>query len=546
MHVCRARDPVGPALSEPNSARVEGRQTACAVDQTPDGIAAHLEDAAHFPGGRADGIARPSTESEVATLLQTYSQVLPIGAQSSLTGGATPAGGLVLSTSRFTAIQETGQALFRVGAGVALETLQNLLSQSGRWYAASPTFTGAFVGGVVATNAAGASTYKYGATRAWVDGLTVVLACGHVLDLRRGEVRADPRAGFDIVCPHGTRTITPGTYRPPTVPKCSAGYHAADEMDLIDLFIGSEGTLGVIVDATLRVLPTPPALAMALVPARSERSGLELVRELRRASQATWRAQDAHGIDVAAIESLDRRCLEVLRQDGVDRTQHVTLLSGTELLLIVQLELPAGTTSERAFDDVAAALTPDAGDTPLVRFCRLLQRYGVLDDVELAVPGDLRRMKQLLAIRESAPSGVNRRVGEAKRTVDGRIDKTAADMIVPFDRFDEMMAVYRAGYERRGLDYAIWGHISDGNVHPNVIPRSYSDVERAREAILEFGRKAIEMGGSPLAEHGVGRSSLKQALLRQLYGDAGLDEMRAIKRALDPEWKLAPGVIFSH
>ena len=116
-------------------------------------------------------------------------------------------------------------------------------------------------------------------------------------------------------------------------------------------------------------------------------------------------------------------------------------------------------------------------------------------------------MQQILALREGAPIGVNRRVGDAKRLVDARIDKTAGDMIVPFDRFEDMMAIYREGYERRGLDYAIWGHISDGNVHPNVIPRSYEDVVAGREAILEFGREVIRLGGSPLAEHGVGRSA---------------------------------------
>jgi D-lactate dehydrogenase (cytochrome) len=78
-----------------------------------------------------------------------------------------------------------------------------------------------------------------------------------------------------------------------------------------------------------------------------------------------------------------------------------------------------------------------------------------------------------------------------------------------------------------------------------VIPRTYDDVVAGREAILEFGREVVSMGGSPLAEHGVGRSSIKQALLRLMYGDAGLREMRAIKAALDPEWKLAPGVLFS-
>jgi D-lactate dehydrogenase (cytochrome) len=139
---------------------------------------------------------------------------------------------------------------------------------------------------------------------------------------------------------------------------------------------------------------------------------------------------------------------------------------------------------------------------------------------------------------------VNRRIGEAKRRIDPRVEKAAADMIVPYDRFADMMAMYREGYRRRGLDFAIWGHVSDGNVHPNAIPRSYEDVVAAKDAILEFGREVVRLGGSPLAEHGVGRSAVKQALLRQLYGDAAIDEMRAIKRALDPEWKLAPGVLF--
>ena len=94
------------------------------------------------------------------------------------------------------------------------------------------------------------------------------------------------------------------------------------------------------------------------------------------------------------------------------------------------------------------------------------------------------------------------------------------------------------------LDAAVWGHISDGNVHPNVIPRSLADVESGKEAILAFGREVIRMGGSPLAEHGVGRNPIKQELLRMLYGDAGIDAMRAVKRALDSENKLAPGVLF--
>ncbi len=174
----------------------------------------------------------------------------------------------------------------------------------------------------------------------------------------------------------------------------------------------------------------------------------------------------------------------------------------------------------------------------------MLDRAGVLADTELALPHDRRRAADLLAVREAVPAGVNQRISTAKRTIDARIEKTAGDMVVPFERCGEMMAIYRQGFESRGLDYAIWGHLSDGNVHPNVIARSYDDVVKGKDAMLEFGRHVASLGGCPLAEHGVGRNPVKQALLRQLYGDAGIAEMRAVKHALDPGNRLAPGVIF--
>ena len=202
-------------------------------------------------------------------------------------------------------------------------------------------------------------------------------------------------------------------------------------------------------------------------------------------------------------------------------------------------------TAAEAVAEIEDALSVGSADTALGRVCRLLHAHGVFEATEMALPGHARRAEQLVALREAVPAGVNLRVGRAQQTIDSRIAKTAADMIVPFERFAEMMHVYRQGFGSRGLDFAIWGHISDGNVHPNVLPRSYADVERGKEAILLFGREATRLGGCPLAEHGVGRNPVKQALLRDLYGDEGIEQMRALKRALDPDWKLAPGVIFA-
>jgi D-lactate dehydrogenase (cytochrome) len=361
----------------------------------------------------------------------------------------------------------------------------------------------------------------------------------------RGAAVTSRSQGWTIACAHGDRHITPGSYDLPAVAKCSAGYYAADPMDLIDLFIGSEGTLGVITAATLKTLPEPPAFAMALVTTTSEGAALALTKDLRDAAQRTWADGDARGLDVSAIEHMDRRCIAIIRDDGADRRNDVMLPADADVVLFVHIELPASATAASLYDEVAASLAPGGPDTPMTRLCRLLDAHGVLDRTELAMPGDQPRRDQFLALREAAPTGVNRRVGDAKRDIDARIEKTAADMIVPFAAMDEMMRIYRDGFAARGLDCAIWGHISDGNLHPNVLPSSFADVTAGKAAILEFGRAAVRLGGCPLAEHGVGRSPIKQQLLAAMFGPRAISEMRTIKETLDPGGILAPGVLFS-
>ena len=483
-------------------------------------VAKYLEDAAHYPSGTAAGVVRPGSVEEVAWVVHHATAVLAVGAQSSLTGGATPAGALVLSTERLTAIEVNDREV-RAGAGVTLVALQDALAQHGCWFPPVPTYLGATVGGIVATNAAGAATFKYGPVRRWVRGVTIVLASGDVLRLRRDQVAASSDEGFVIGGSNGDLRVPIPRIRMPEVPKCSAGYFSAPGMDLVDLVIGSEGTLGVIVEAELAIHPRPAGVCWLRITLPSEEEAIRVTGDLRR----------DRALDIAAIEHIDRRSIDVLREDSVDRRLGVVIEPRAEVILLVQIELAAQDAEEGLSDAQLQALTV------------LLARYGAQDTTEIVLPSDRRRAAALVELREAVPAGVNRRVARA-HALDPRVHKTAADMIVPFERFGEMMHTCRALCEEAQLDLAVWGHISDGNVHPNVIPRDYRDVERGREVILELARQVIAMGGSPLAEHGVGRNRVKQQLLGMLYGEKGVQSMEAVKLSLDPECKLAPGVLF--
>jgi D-lactate dehydrogenase (cytochrome) len=301
-------------------------------------------------------------------------------------------------------------------------------------------------------------------------------------------------------------------------------------MDLVDLFIGSEGTLGLIVEATLRVVPKPRR-AVALVTCASDAEAVSLTGALRAEAQRSWRGEGP--LDVSAIEYMDYRALAAVPDEAFSKAG-VTRPLGTQAMLLVQVEVSVASGFSRKSTE----------DASLVRLAEIFDECGVATDPQITLPDDERGAARLFALREAVPTSVNAQVALAKAEAHPDIEKTAGDLIVPFERLGDSLALYRECFERYDVSYAIWGHVSDGNLHPNVVPRSLADVDRGRQAILEMATEVIAMGGAPLAEHGVGRSALKQRLLRDLYAERGIEEMRAVKRALDPEWKFSAGVLF--
>jgi D-lactate dehydrogenase (cytochrome) len=186
-----------------------------------------------------------------------------------------------------------------VEAGVILSDLQRAVDHEGLLYPPDPTERGCFVGGNVATNASGARTFKYGPTRNYINRLKVVLASGEVLDLRRGEVRA----AHDRIRLGKSIEVQLPDYRMPATRKNASAYFVAPEMDAVDLFIGSEGTLGVICEVEVKLLPKPEGLLSGVVFFADEGNVLALVREVR-----------AH-VDARAVEFFDEESLKFLREN---------------------------------------------------------------------------------------------------------------------------------------------------------------------------------------------------------------------------------------
>ncbi len=526
-------------------------------------FASYLEDAARYPGGFASGIAFPESEGEICSLLKECSarksRILPIGAQSSLTGGATPFGEVLLSTERMEKViridEEPDGAGARVvaGPGITLAALQKQLREAGYFYPPVPTYDLAFLGGSVATNAGGAATFKYGVTRDWVYRIRVASASGEVLEITRGECKANDAGEFEIRQSNGRPIrFTIPSYQTPSIKKVSAGYYSRPGMDLIDLFVGSEGTLGVLTEIEVRVIPLPAAELTGLVFVSEDSVALEWVDFVRKESEATWSGREVAGIDFRAAEFLDEKSLSIIRGRGKDRELRIPVPDDARAAVYFEVELDRAVSQGEVEICLMAVwegaeIPEECRDPVLLSASRLftsLRDRNLLENLELAFPGQTDRHRALRDFREAVPIAVNEILKERQLQYSPEITKVAGDMIVPFEHIGEILDIYRTGFEEIGIEYAVWGHLSDGNLHPNALPRSVEEMRKAEDVILEFGREVKRLGGAPLSEHGVGRNRIKQRLLADFYGDKGVREMAAIKKALDPNGILSPGVIF--
>src|ERR1051325_1715017 len=235
------------------------------VKTQPDEIQDFLSDASHLRGGHADRVMFPESAEEVADILRegtrTKTQVTISGAGTGTVAGRVPFGGTVIATDKLNRIKSVtknesgGRAI--VEAGVRLIDLQRAAESEHLIYPPDPTERSCFIGGNIATNASGSRTFKYGPTRNYVERLRIALTTRDIIDLRRGDLYAHDRHITIPLPSGGVIEADLPSYEMPRVRKHASGYFVAPNVDAVDLFVGSEGTLGVIVEAEVRLLPKP-------------------------------------------------------------------------------------------------------------------------------------------------------------------------------------------------------------------------------------------------------------------------------------------------
>jgi glycolate dehydrogenase FAD-linked subunit len=425
-----------------------------------------LDETAYLPAGLPGAVAFPEATAEVAELVKLAAAhrvaVVPRGAGTGLSGGAAGIdGALTIVMTRMNRILEIDRANLCVitQPGIINANLKAAVAEAGLFYPPDPaSYETCSIGGNLGTNAGGLCCVKYGQTRDWVLGLEVVLADGSV-------IRTGGRNVKDV-----------------------AGY------SLTHLFIGSQGTLGIVTEATLRLRPLPGPRSTLLAFFASLDAAGDAVAGIARA-----------GLVPVTLELLDHETIL-----AVDDWNHLGLDREAAAMLMVESDAPGTSAADEI--DLAEAACQENGATSIVRAAD-------------ASEADLLRQARRLALRALERQGTVR----------------MEDVGVPRARVPDLLRAIERIAADRGVRVATFGHAGDGNLHPNLVfDRDDPDAAELTHLVRDdIFRAALELGGTVTAEHGIG--VVRREWLPIQRGDGAVAVMRAIKAALDPLGILNPG-----
>ena len=492
----------------------------------------------------------PMDEAELAAILKQMSaqeiKVTIAGARTGLVGGCVPQKGALVSLENFDRVKsiiwdhkaeewriqcqcaldlrslnnqivaKSFPDIANCGEQQALDALKGFKEDpAGYFYPPDPTEMSASIGGTVATNASGARTYRYGPTRDWVRRIRVMLSNGEVLSIPRGKYFASPSGEFIVLDSKGSELrVKLPTYQMPQT-KNTAGFFAAPRMDLIDLFIGSEGCFGIITEVTAALLKREEKISLIQF-LNSDQQAIELVDILRNDER----------LQLDFLEFYSGNALALLRQRQLQDPKSVDMPAIPE-------HAGAALFIEFSFDAMADRLD-----------------YGLLESAIESCGASIsnswaayenRELQRLKDFRHILPETINAIIAERKQQYPA-LHKLGTDLAVPDERLRDMWQIYCDGLETADLEWAAFGHIGNNHIHINIMPRNEFELQRGIELYEQFAAKAVAFGGTVSAEHGIGKMKIK--FLRLMYSPDQLHQMLAVKSALDPSMMLNPGNIF--
>lgn len=483
-----------------------------------DDLQNYLTDASNMPGGHAQKLFIPESVAEIAEILREANEnqvpVTVSGARTGTVGGAIPFGGYVVSLEKFNKIKSIDREKRRatVEAGVILGDLQKAVEAEGLFYPPDPTEWSCQVGGTVATNASGARSFKYGATRGFVQGLEIVLADGNIINVKRGAAVRSNGEFIDLDAGSRSIRVKVPTYPQPAVRKNTSGYFSGGALDAIDLFIGSEGTLGIVTEIELSLLPKPEGTFSGIVFFGNEQNLLYFAAEARTISFSSRKKGDPNSLDASFIEYFDEMALEFISEKFP--------------------EVPRDAKGAIFFEQETCE---ENEDVLFEQWNELFGKHGAdLDGSWFTTTEyDLQKMRDF---RHALPVAVN------ERGVRNKQRKIGTDMAVPDENFASFLRFYKEKLSESGLDYVIFGHIGDNHLHANMLPKNDAEAEKAQHLYGRFIAQAVMLGGTVSAEHGIGK--LKRHYLDVMMGERYLSEMAEIKKAFDPKGILGRGNMF--
>ncbi len=474
----------------------------------------YIKDASNYKGF-CDKVLLPETVEDIVSIVKECSaSKTPIsiaGNGTGLNGGRVPEGGVVISMERMNKVFgfDAQSLTAEVEAGVMLADFLQATDLKNFFYPPDPTEKNCFIGATISTNASGARTFGYGSTRAFVKEIEVVLADEEIIHLRRGEIFAENNK-LDFTSLSGKQySLSLPEFTMPQV-KNTAGYCISENVDAIDLFIGSEGTLGIITRAKLMLLKKPESVVSALAYFADEEQALAFTQTLRNYAKAK-RDQSGALINPCAIEFFDNNSLIFLKPK--------------------YSSIPLGAHSAVWLEQNCLSAEYD----------QLLEMYGealsdsnALDDIWFAF--EHKDYERLSSFRHSISDMVNEYISK------NGFRKLGTDAAVPEENFREFYFFNKELMKSNNMDYVFYGHIGNCHLHLNMLPKNENEFAKGKMLYREICQKAVELNGTVSAEHGIGK--MKREYFYLMYSDEVIKGMAKIKSTLDPHNILNRGNIF--